>query len=238
MNNTWKTHFIAVAWKELMEFWRRNKLLIPGTIVMISVLQYMTIAQIVNNKALNDVQKGAILGFNLMYLPLMVMPFIGSPILSRSLHEEKLKKSIHVLFASGLSRSAIWAGKFLIASIMSYVGMILTSVAYFIMVKVILGLSLTVNSEIMFVLLFVMPIACIGLLGLTSLAYWALRNALIVTVAFPMVSMLGSWNFIIQFGLKKPAPLVAIIALLFGVTAISLSVFGVSRLSKERITRL
>lgn len=46
------------------------------------------------------------------------------------------------------------------------------------------------------------------------------------------------WNFVLQFGMKYPLPLVGLLSLLLGIALIFLSAFGVRCLSKERIASL
>lgn len=235
MNKVWKKHFKALIWKESIEGWRKNRLFIPVTIIFVVILQYIPVAQVVNNNQMLLSQKNLILGVITMYIPLMVIPFLGTNYFSRSIYEEKINRSIHILLASGISPLSIWTGKFFIAVAYSYLTSIVSVFTYFLFIKFYVGESMLLTSQTIILTLISMPIAAIGVLALIGWSFWALKSPQIIGFIVPIVSVLGTWNFVINFGLKYPVPIVIFISLVIGVVLIGFVIFTIRLLPNERI---
>jgi ABC-type transport system involved in multi-copper enzyme maturation permease subunit len=238
MNYFWVNNLKAIVWKESIEALRRNTLYIPFLIGLTIFMQYIPVAQIVNDKTISNLQKSVCLGIIPIYIPFMIIPMLGTTILSRSLFEERIVKSLQVLLASGVSQKTLWFGKYLVAFIYTYITTILTFIAYFLFVKLYIGQDLIITKQTILAALVTIPIAANGVLAFVATSYWAFKNSQLVTIVFPLLSLFGTWNFTSSFGTKYSLTMVTLITLLAGVVFIVLSVFLVGRISKEKITEI
>jgi ABC-type transport system involved in multi-copper enzyme maturation permease subunit len=235
MNNMWIKHFKAVVWKEFIEDWRRIRFFIPLAIIGVVGLQYFPVIQIVNNNQLLSAQKAVFFGVLPMYFSLIIIPFTGITLFSMSLYEEKLQYSIHTLLASGISKTSIWSGKFIVAAVYSYAATLITILAYFIFIKFYIGEDLVLTSQTAILTFISMPIASMGVLALVGWSYWAFKNPQIISMIITMVSIIGTWYFVMKFGTKYPLPIVTLLSLVIGIFFIGAVIFAVRYLPKERI---
>ena len=238
MNNMWIKHFKAVTWKELIEGWRKIRLFIPITIIGVVGLQYVPVKQIVTNTQLLSAQKGVLLGVFTMYFSIMIIPLIGNTLFSMSLYEEKLQYTIHTLLASGISKTSIWSGKFIVAIVYSYATVLISILAYFIFIKFYIGQDLVLTSQTAILTFIAMPITSIGILALVGWSYWAFKYPQIFSGIISMASILGTWNIIMKFSTKYPLPIVTLLSLAIGIFFIVAVIFAVRYLPKERIISL
>ncbi|MCL6591513.1 MAG: ABC transporter permease [Firmicutes bacterium] len=236
MNRLNLTHIRAMMWKEFVEGMRTSWFFIPLTIAFVVGMQYLPVAQILNNKEILPLQKGMFLAMIAIYLPVMTIPFFGNVILFRSLYEERRQKSIHVLFASGVSPLSVWTGKVFLVTLLSYLISVITFVVFWLSVKLYTGFSLVMTVRLWLLIMLVMPMASIGILSLAAWSYWAFRNAAqLVGLLMPILTSLGIWNFSIYFGTSLSTSLVGLFSLIIGLVFIGGSMLGVKCLSKEHI---
>lgn len=137
--------------------------------------------------------------------------------------------------ASGICPSVIWLGKFSIAAIVAYTSSLFAVIGYSLFVKFYTGRTMTMDFNIWICVLLVIPMIAIGVLSLVSFAYLWLRNARVLGMVFPMISILGVWNISMKYSMEKPAALTSAVAIGAGIVAIGLSFIGAKTISKERI---
>lgn len=233
MNNIWKRSFYAIIWKEIIEGLRKTKLYVLTSIIVTVGLQYIPVSQIANNDSLLISQKEVLLTSLTIYFPIMIIPLIGSTILSRTITEEKLQKSIHVLLACGVPTTSIWTAKFLVSAVISYITTLLGLLVYGLFIKLYVGYTLVFNSRLIVLTFLTMPLASIGILAIVGISYWTFRNSQILVMAVPLVSLLGTWNFVLNFGMNNPAPIVVIISLVIGICLLGISTIIIKFIPKE-----
>lgn len=161
---------------------------------------------------------------------------IGTNILARSLYEERVIKSLHVLFASGISQKVIWTSKYVTAVFFSYIATLLSFVLYYFFCKIFLGYSLVITSQVVVLSLITIPIISYGMLAIVGFAYWAFKNTQFITILFPILNMFGATTVVGKAIDNYPLHIVSLVTALIGIIFFSLAVFFVGKLSKQRIT--
>ncbi|MEG6521778.1 ABC transporter permease [Desulfotomaculum sp. 1211_IL3151] len=238
MNNSWIRCLKAIIWKESIEAIRTSKLAIPSTILFVVGIQLISVYQIIGKQHLSSANKELILAGLTIFIPLMSITFFGNGLLLKTIHEERLNKTIHVLLASGVPPTALWVGKFLVASTISYIISAITISGFVSVINLFFGYSFNITSSLWLILLVIMPLLSIGMLAVVSLLYWYLKDARTLGSIIQMVAFLGVWNFSLKFGSKYPINMVGLISLVIGILLIGLSFTLIKYISKERIVNV
>lgn len=237
MNKLWLSTFKAFIYKEFLEVLSTMKGLSLVCILTILVTQYATINQVVNsgmNKSIIEEQ----ISFLMVYVVTMIFFFHGHTLIDRFIHEERMNKTIHVILASGMPKTAIWTAKMFVTIVTSEVISLLSVGLNIIMVRVVYNVSVKFNV-ISFLLVFVtVPILCFGILAIISVAYWYFKNVKIFGFLFPMIMFFGIWNLSIKLSNVLIPKIFLSISTIIGIILLYISFLLVKKIPKERIANM
>lgn len=228
----------AVFHKEILEGLRTCWIFIPVTMALIVMMQWFSINMLLDQSPLPAI-RGAMLGTLMIYIPLMAMPFYGNMLLSKSLHEERLRGSIIPLLCTGVAPTVLWAGKLLAAFLLSYLVMLVSLGGYVLFVIVYAGQIPLITVALAFNILVIVPAFSLVVLAAIAFSFWLFKNALLVSLALPLGALFGMWNLSLLWGgAASISADVAGLGLLVSAMIVALFGLGVSKLSKERISGL
>lgn len=238
MNHRWYKCLKAVIWKEFIEGLRTSKFNITFIILFLLVMQYLNATQIVNNNQLSHEAKELFFAGLTIFTSMMAIPYLGNTLIYRTIYEERRNRTVHVLLASGVPPTALWMGKFLVASLLSYFAALLSILTFWIFVNIYWGYTLVMTGDLWLMALFTMPLLAIGVLAVVSVSYWYIKNANIISmfvIIFTItiilnVSSVSLYNYnnqLICFG-----------ALIIGTILVGTSFIIIKFISKERIVNL
>ena len=236
MNSGFLVNYKALIWKELLEAYRTLKIIFCATTLVVIMLMYMPLARILGSPGLTAEQKSMLLSSSCFFIPLMIIPVLGNTIVQRSLYEERRNKTIQVLLAFGIPPSVLWLAKFSVAVALAYASCLIAIAGYGLFARVYSGVSMTMGFDLWVMALFVMPMVAIGVLSLVSLAYWSMKNVMLIGMIFPMLFLLGGWNLSLLCSTKYPAVWISAVAFAAGAVMIALGFLGVRFIPKERIS--
>ena len=238
MNNSSIIQIKAVIWKETKEFFRSAKLYAIFTIIFVVVIQIMSSNQIIGNDKLTIGIKQVLLGYSIIYLSLMSIPFFGCTLLSRIIYEERCDNAIHVLLATGVDAKIIWFGKMITTYIISYLVFICSVIVYYISIYILFDFKLVLSAKIISLAFLVMPILAFGVMSLMGYIYWALKNPQIIGMLFPMLFVMAVWNLAMKLSEELPTSNIILGSMAVGAVLIISSAFLVGLISKQRITNV
>ena len=152
----------AVIWKEAIEIKRSSLIYIIGTIIFVLVMQIMAANQLLTNNDLPKASKEILLGYSIIYISIMCIPFLGSTLLSRLMYEERLDSAVHVLLATGMDQITLWIGKMFITYFVTYIVFITTTVIYYFYIYIMYEYSVIINFEIFLTAFIIMPFLAFG----------------------------------------------------------------------------
>jgi len=237
--NDWIVTYKAVAWKEIKENLRQSRWLVPLTIGCILFMQYIFTKPVCENDILLPTQKSHILSCVAMFMPVMVIMFVGNSFMMRSMYEERLNAMVHVLLASGVSPLCIWVAKTSIAVVVAYLTAMVTVALYIVFLEVVFDVFVMWGWVVWAGILVNMPIMAIGTVSLLSVTFWWVRNSqvvgllgiLVTAISMPLLwPLAGSVKTAYQSYVLLSGALVA------GVVMVGISVLGIRFISNERIT--
>ncbi|WP_339310455.1 ABC transporter permease subunit [Paenibacillus sp. FSL M7-0896] len=229
------TDLKAVVWKESKEIMRSMKGVIILTILTTNVLQYVTVAPVINKTTMSDEMKAVQLSALTMYLSVLVVLFLGHTFINRFLNDERKDRTIQTLLANGIDQTSLWLGKMIVTVLYTFITLLLTIGLHILFIKVFFHLSISFTT-LTFILSFIgMPALGFGILALLSTVYWYFNKVDIVSFLFPLVSYLGIWNLSIKLVDNFPTLMVLIISIIIGLCFIFASLFIINKIPKERI---
>jgi ABC-type Na+ efflux pump permease subunit len=237
MNKDFIVSFKAIFWKELRENIRMSKFMLPFSIILIVVMMYFPVSQTMDSEVLSVAQKKASITMISIFIPFMVIPFIGNTIVFRSIYDEKRNKTIQVLLASGISPSVVWLGKMSVATTISYIANLIAVIGFCVVVKFNTGI-MVMNVNIWIIVFIIMPVLGIGVLSIISVSYWWFKNGQVLGLLYPIITLVGIWNYVVTFGTKVSIVLTSAISIAAGVILIGLSFTCIHYMSKERIVNV
>ena len=237
--NDWIVTYKAVAWKEIKENLKQARWLIPLAIGCVLFLQYYSAKPVCENDSLLPIQKNQMLSCSAMFMPLMIIMFVGNSFVIRSMCEERLNAMVHVLLASGVSPLCIWVAKMSIAVVVAYLTALVTVVLYIVFLNVVFDVSVRWGWVVWVGILVNMPIMAIGMLSLISVMYWWLRNRQVVSllgILVMTISMPLLWPLTGYVQTTHQSYVMLSGALVAGIALVGISVLGIRVISNERIT--
>ncbi len=233
MSNWW-TIWKAYVWKEVKEVLAAMKATILLCIATSNLLQYMTIEEVVK-LGLDEKTCALQLGSIEMYLVIIIVMFLGHTLINRFIYNERKSKTIHVMLASGMSKTAIWSAKMFVTVVTSQIVTWISLLINILFIRLYYGIGVEFNSVSAILIFVTMPLVCYGILALISIAYWYFPNMNVFGMIFPMVAYLGTWNVALQLASKFVDEKLVLISVGIGVAAIAVSVLLIQRIPKERI---
>ena len=236
MNSMWYKCLKAVIWKEFIEGLRTSKFIFLFSILFFVIVQYLNANHIFNNNQLSHAPKELLLELMTIVISIMAIPYFGNTLIYRTIYEERRNKTIHVLFASGVSPTALWMGKFLVATILSYFVYLFSILIFWIFLKIYWGYTIVLTGNLWLMAFFIMPLLSIGILAVLSVSYWYLKNANTISMLFYIITIFLITkipnNFLYHYDIK----LVCIGALIIGTILVGTSFTIIKFVPKERIT--
>lgn len=237
-SNIGRLNFKAMFWKETTEIKRSMKLITLLVIVSINIFQFITIDNIVNDKNIDYILKIELISSSIIYIPLLVMIFLGHTLIDKFIKEEKTSKTIWVLLSSGMDKTIIWSSKVLVASVYSFIICVITLIINIIFIKSYYGFWVNFSFNILILVLITMPILSIGIICIMSCLYWYFSKVELLSIIFPIFSLIGIWNISSLLISKQPTNNLLIITFLIGVILITFSFFIIKNISKEVICKI
>lgn len=227
----------ALLWKELLESSRFLKIYAIIATISVIVMQIIVIKDFLLSE-IEIISKIKIISNNLIFLAPMVIPYAGTTVLQKSIVEERREKSLNILLAKGLSPQLIWFSKFISATLFSYALYLITFFIYILIIKFGFNISNFINIRFLFDTLIVMPVISVSLLGVMGLLFWIFKNPQIVALIIPMITLLGSMNFMMKYSTSTINYYTIIGIFIFSVVLILIILISISKISKEYITNL
>lgn len=228
----------AVIWKEAIEIKRSSLIYIIGTIIFVLVMQIMAANQLLTNNDLPKASKEILLGYSIIYISIMCIPFLGSTLLSRLMYEERLDSAVHVLLATGMDQITLWIGKMFITYFVTYIVFITTTVIYYFYIYIMYEYSVIINFEIFLTAFIIMPFLAFGFLSLLGYTYWVIKNPQIFGMIFPIAFTIGGWNVAIKYIERTPTALAIAIVIFVAVVINTITYILVKKTSKSQITNI
>jgi len=228
----------AIMWKEAIEIKRSSLIYIIGTIVFVVVMQVMASKQLLDNKDLPVASKEMLLGYSIIYISIMCIPFLGSTLLSRLMYEERLDSAVHVLLATGVDQITIWLGKMIITYLVTYIVFVCSALTYYLYIYISYGYSMIINFNIFVTSFIVMPFLSFGFLSILGYMYWVIKNPQIFGMIFPIAFTMGGWNVAIKYIEKPPTTLAIIIVMAVALAINTITYILVKKASKSEITNI
>jgi ABC-type Na+ efflux pump permease subunit len=231
------THFKALVWKEIVEGRRVLKWTIPGSVLMVLVMQCLPLAQLAQS-AKDPIAAAFVQAFLprlMLFIPLMVVPFVGNLMVHRAIYGERKDRTIAALLASGVSPPVVWLAKFTVAALVGYVSSAFTLAGYWLFVNLYLGLSLACDIHFLASALIVVPVIALGVLAVMSVTYWWVQNGQLVGMLFPIVSLMGVWIVGLNDQFGDTTALTNWTSVIPGVLMVVFSCVGMEMISKERV---
>ncbi|CUH92205.1 hypothetical protein [Herbinix luporum] len=228
----------AVIWKEAIEIKRSSLIYIIGTIIFVLVMQIMAANQLLTNNDLPKASKEILLGYSIIYISIMCIPFLGSTLLSRLMYEERLDSAVHVLLATGMDQITLWIGKMFITYFVTYIVFITTTVIYYFYIYIMYEYSVIINFEIFLTAFIIMPFLAFGFLSLLGYTYWVIKNPQIFGMIFPIAFTIGGWNVAIKYIERTPTALAIAIVIVVAVVINTITYILVKKTSKSQITNI
>jgi hypothetical protein len=236
MTNNWKSTFLAFVKKEVWEIASSMKLIVILCIFVSNLLQYITIAEI-EKLDLTIAQKAEGIGALLVYLVIIINLFLGHTLINRFVYEEKNNKTIQIMLASGMSKTAIWTAKMLVTILVCEIDSFLAIAVNYIMVYTLFGVSLTLTSTAAVLTFVTMPIFTFGILALISVGYNYFSNMGIFGMVFPLLAYLGIWNLSIQFATVLLPDILMLVSLLIGFFLIAVSMYLTKIMPNDKLIK-
>lgn len=234
MVSNWWIIWKAYVWKEIREVLATMKATILLCIITANLLQYMTIEEVMKLN-LDEKTCALQLGSIQMYLVIIIVMFLGHTLINRFIYNERKSKTIHVMLASGMGKTAIWSAKMFVTIAISEIVTWISLLVNLAFIKLYYGFTVEFNSISTILIFVTMPLVCYGILALISIAYWYFPNMNIFGMIFPMVAYLGTWNVALQLASKFVDEKLVIVSVGIGVITILLSMVLIKYIPKERI---
>ena len=226
----------AVIWKEKREFLRSAKAYIFFTVIFTVVMQLMTSNQIVDNTTIPYELKRVLCGYSILYIALMSIPFFGSTLLSRIIYEERYVNAVHVLLATGINPSTVWVGKLLVTYFFSYTTFLISSLVYAVIMFFAFEILIVIELNTFILAFICMPLLSFGVMSIMGYLYWVLKNHQVIGMLFPIAFVMGVWNIAMEFVISVPNVTIILMSFGIGLALLCLSLFGVTRVTKDVIT--
>ena len=175
MINNWWITWKAYVWKEMKEVLATMKATIFLCIATANLLQYMTIEEVIKLD-LDKVTCALQLGSIEMYMVIIIVMFLGHTFINRFIYNERKSKTIHVMLASGMNKTAIWSAKMFVTIAITQLVTLTSVFINAVFIKMYYGIFIQFNS-VSFILVFItIPFVCYGILALISITYWYFSN--------------------------------------------------------------
>ncbi len=217
---------------------RSAKIYVIFTVIFSVFMQSAIARSIVLDPEVPELLTGMLLGYSLLYLSLICIPFLGNALLSRILFEERMENAVHVILATGVDPRVIWLGKVLMVYAICYFAFLLSVLSYYLISLLYFRYKLTLTGEIGSLAFIIMPLLSLGVMSILAYLYWALKSPQIFGLVFPLAFVLGAWNLGMNWAQEIPPAVVALGAFALSLVLLLASIYAVKHLSKERITNL
>ena len=188
----------AFFWKETLVSIRSLKIYSLLAIIASTFLQLFIVKDILTDNVDLTLKVWSIRN-SLMFLAPLVIPYAGTTVLQKSIVEERNQKCLSVLFSTGLSPQLIWFGKFISASIFSYLLYVLNYFVYISVLHIVFNISNILNFQTVIYTFLIMPLISISILSILGLTFWCFKNPQLIAMIIPMCSLLLSMNLMMKF---------------------------------------
>jgi len=180
-----RTVLSAVAKKEILEFLRYDKTDILSVIAMPVIMQwFLLLSSIKTSLLLPGEHARSAPTVALMYVPLLLIPFLGNALLRKSFDHEKATGAILPTLATGINPGILWATKTITMFCCCYL------VSMVVLQFDILIMTFYFNAPIVFALniviliLLTAPILALATMALFSFLHWMFKlNGLVSSLA-------------------------------------------------------
>lgn len=234
MDKAWVNVFRAFIKKELLETFKSLKVVMFLSVAVSNLLQYMTIQEVMG-LGLDQDSCAKQLGSISMYMSVIIILFMGHTLINRFIYEERRAKTINVLLATGMDKTAIWAAKMVVTILICTFLLIMSMLCNYLFILIYCGFPVKYTALSAVLTFVTMPIFCYGILSVISVAYWYFRNMNVFGMIFPIVAYLGIWNLSLKLaGYFIPSYLL-VVSLLIGMFLFAISFALIKIIKKERI---
>ena len=191
----WLTQARAIARKELREGLRTGWKFVLQILGLAVFLNWFVVRSYVATVGKDARLLQLAASMSLIYVSLMVIPYIANALLVRSLVEERHKQTILPLLATGTPPVAIWLTKLVVAFAVSYAAMLVSLGLHALMIVYYWHIPLYFTPQILLGALVVTPLLALAVVALTALVFWAFYHTHLVASVIPVVVAMSTWGF-------------------------------------------
>lgn len=191
----WLMQAKAIARKELCEGLRTGWKFALQILVMVAFLNWFVVRSYVAmvGKDAKLLQLAA--SISMVYVALMVIPFIANALLIRSLVEERNRQTILPILATGAPPAMIWLTKLAVVFVLSYAVMLVSLGLHLLVMIYYWHVMPLITTQILFGVLVVTPLLALAIVAFTALVFWAFYHTHLVASVVPVVVAMSTWGF-------------------------------------------
>lgn len=231
----------AIMRKEVLLALREGKLQILASIVLPTIMQWALLGKSISESTISHNQ-GVITNqgptITLMYVPLLLVPFLANSLLLKSFVQEKFSGALMCILATGINVGVLWG--IITASIFLYcffISIIILEVDILMMVFV-FKVPVILNVTTVVLTMVVAPIVALTMTAILSFTYWIMRFNAFVATFLPLISAMA----IYYYGLSNPTNAVlfkgVIAAFILAGLVLFVCGYTITKLSRSYILRL
>jgi ABC-type transport system involved in multi-copper enzyme maturation permease subunit len=234
----WLTHVRALAAKEVLEGFRAGWRFALQILALAGFMNWFIIRSYVVSVGSDPLQLRVAASVSVVYVAMIVIPFLANGHLIRSLVEERQKQSILSLLATGVTPQVMWLTKLVMAAALSYLVM-LVSIGLHLLVTVLYWHVMPVfTTQIVLGALVVSPLLAFAVVALMAFFFWYFRYPHMVASIVPVVVAMASWGYASRSPGSDILRNLTIIACVAPFVITAIGAFLIARLSKQRIAGL
>jgi hypothetical protein len=234
----WLTHAKAIAIKELIEGFRTSWRFAVPVVGMGTFMSWFVVRSYVLAVGSDPVMLKVAASMSIIYMGLLVIPFMSNGYLVRSLIEERQKQSILALLATGVAPHVMWLAKLVAAFVLSYLVMLVSLGIHLVVTWLYWHVTPVFTAQSVVGALVVSPLLALALSALMGFLFWYFPYPQIVGMIVPLLVAMVSWNYAWKTpgaGILQDVTLVSIIA---PVVIIAAAAVLISRTSRQKVAGL
>lgn len=234
----WLIHVRALAAKEVVEGFRAGWRFALQILALAGFMNWFIIRSYVVAVGQDPLQLRMAASVSVVYVAMIVIPFLANGHLVRSLVEERQKQSILSLLATGVSPRVMWLTKLVMACALSYLVMLVSIGVHLLVTMLYWHVMPVFTAQIVLGALVFSPLLAFSIVALMAFLFWYFRYPHLVASIVPVVVAMASWGYASRSPGSDILRDLAILSCLAPVVITAMGAFLIGRLSKQRIAGL